>query len=173
MAHKTAIKEDAFIVYAACESYAETARQMRQRHPEECSRIKRQTIESWFHKFMWQERLDSIKAKMQLQNNDKVIGELVNTLNDLKEIRQKLVRDIKADAIEFKSAEGMLNCLIGINKQIMEFSGDGPGGKINIEKMVAIVFNVLNEDPKLSQIVAEKQAVIIDTVRKKLKEVGA
>lgn len=173
MAHSNAIKEDAFVVYAACESYAETARQMRQRWPEDCPRIKRQTIEGWYHKFLWQDRLDTIKRQVSARNNDKVVGELVTTLNDLKEIRRTIIDNLKREAVEFKTAEGMVNCLLGINKQIMELSGDGPNAKINVERMVAIVFNVLQEDPKLSQIVAEKQAVIADTVRKKLKEVGA
>ncbi len=171
MAYSQKTKEAAFKIFAVCESYEETARQMRQRYPADCARMRRQTIKKWYSRLGWRERLEKIKAEIAQATNAEIVSERQKMLGDLRQIYDRLVLELKNDDLQPRSLEGGINSLNTIISKIQELSGTKTTGTVQIEQMITVIFQALSEDEKAAQLLAGRQEILLQHIREKLAQI--
>lgn len=167
MAYPIKLKEKAFEIYTTVTSYEETAAQMRKRFPKECGSIRRQTIEKWALRHLWQERFEKIKHEIALTTDAKIVDDRMRMLGEIKLLRERVFGQIKGKKV--RSFESGVAALATLQKLYHDLSGEGSKMRVNVQRMVMIIFEAFAEDDKLKAILSEKQEYLLKAIEEKLK----
>lgn len=166
MAYPAKMREAAFKIYAALTSYEDTALELRKKFPKQCQRMRRQTIAKWAQWDNWETRLEAIRKDIQKQSDQDVLSDRLQALGELKEIRSKIFKSVRG--MKIRSFEGGVHSYIAADKRIRQLSGEESGSRMNIDKAIVMIFQVLSEDEKLQPLIAERHKLLIDKIQEKL-----
>lgn len=170
MAYPKKIKNRAYLLYSQYLSYENIAFKLKAEFPDDCPKLRRQTVEAWSNRLSWEDRRDAIEQRIARRTDDKIVSRRVELLGSLRDIRERLVNQVIDKNLQAKSLEGAVNSLINLAKMELELSGERQTipNKINIEKMMIVLFDVLSEDPKLGKLLKERQDLLLQAINDKL-----
>jgi len=170
MAYRSHIKEKAFRIYAGTTSYEDTAAQMRKIFPKECGRITKNTIGKWAidPQLNWQGRIKRIKKEIAAATDKDVLDDRLQTLAKLRVVRDDIFHQLKGQ--KMKSLEGGAAALRNVIKSIEEMNGGSSKLRVNIDKILMVIFNVIGQDDKLKSVLAEKQEYLVKRIEEELGE---
>lgn len=172
MAYPKRLREAAFKIYAGGKSYEDTAAIMRKKFNDDCPTIRRQTIEKWANdqNENWHGRLDAIKKEVMAATDQDIISDRLIVLSQARTLRESLFNQLKGKRA--KSLEGGVNSLIGLQKMILELTGEHPKYKrnMNAETIVMMIFQVFSEDPKIAEALKSRQDYLLQQINQRLIE---
>lgn len=172
MAYPKRLREAAFKIYAAGKSYEETAEVMRKKFKEDCPTLRRQTIEKWANDANenWHGRLEEIKKEVQAATDKDIISDRLIVLSQLRTLRESLFNQVRRK--KAKSLEGGVNSLVGVQRMILELTGEHPRYRrnMNIERAIMVIFDTFSEDPKIAEILKNRQDFLMKRINEKLIE---
>jgi len=171
MAYSNTIKEEAFGLYCTEISFDEIANELKQRFPDQCARITRQTIAKWEKKYNWQARRDVILRRTQEKLDAKRISKRAELIAELELLQERILNQTRH--LHAKSLEGAVNSALGLTKLILELRGERGklAGKLDgreLEKVIQIIFDVLAEDPKIGKLLTERQDYILKKIQERI-----
>lgn len=171
MAYPREIKIRAYEMFAMHLGYEDIAQRLRGEFPEICPLMRRQTIAKWSDEQGWPERRDALDRRVAEARDDKLVTTRSEIIQQVSEIRKALLPGLLGRIP--KSLEGGVNAYVNLAKLELELSGEraGKSGKLDIDKAIMIVFNVLIQDPKLGPIMKERQQFIAQEIHSQLEAV--
>lgn len=170
MAYSNYIKEEAFGIFCAKPVHDFVASEMKRRYPDDCAKITRHTIAGWVKKYNWEARMELIVRKTQDKLDAKRISTRAELINDLWELEMELIED--ARNINAKSKEGAINAAIALSNHILELKGEKGTAKSldgnELEKVIAVIFEVLAGDEKVAGYLMQNQDIILEQIQNRL-----
>lgn len=170
MAYSNHIKEEAFGLYCAKPVHDYVASEMKRRYPEDCAKITRHTIAKWIKKYNWEARKDTILRRTRDKLDAKRISTRAELINDMWELELELIED--ARNLLAKSKEGAVNAAIALSNHILELKGEKGSAKAidgnELEKIIAVIFDVLSADEKVANYLMQHQNIILEQIQDKL-----
>ncbi len=166
MAYSNHIKEEAFGLYCTGISFDEMALEMKKRYPEECARINRHTLSGWEKKYNWAPRKESILRRTKEKLDARRISKRAELIAEMDELRERIMQQTLN--LRAKSLEGATNSAIAITRLITDLKGDRSGRGGDVEKTVAMIFEVLAEDEKIGALLQERQDFILRKIEERM-----
>lgn len=169
MAYSNYIKEEAFGIYCTGVSFDEIALEIKKRFPEN-SKINRHTIAGWEKKYNWSPRKESILSRTKEKLDARRVSKRAEVIAELDELRNLIIGQTKV--LRAKSLEGATNSAIAITRLIVDLKGERSGsGKMDgkeLEKIIAMIFEVLSEDEKIGGLLQQRQDFILEKISERL-----
>jgi len=172
MGYSNKIKEEAFGVYCAKPVDDFVAKEMQRRHPDTCAKLSRHTVGGWVKKYNWEARMEVIVRKTQDKLDAKRISTRAELINELWELEKELIQE--ARNVSAKSKEGATNAAIALSNHILELKGEKGAAKgidgNELEKVIAVIFEVLSGDEKVANYLMRNQDIILEQIPQRLDE---
>lgn len=157
------VKEAAFDLYCLNLSPAEIARRI----PEICGdkiHPHLRTIERWAREDNWEARRSEINREPEIPADQHSIRTTAELLADMNGLREKVLDASKS--LEFKSAEGAVRSLATLQRIMdgLTQSDEDTISEKQLEAVVAIIFQVLQQDEVLGPVLTSRQADILERI---------
>lgn len=166
------IRDAGFALYAQDLTFDDIAREMRKKY-KDCKRLRPNSIRRWAEQDGWRQRYDAIRKASNAALDNKLIDDRARVIGQMREMRDRLLHE--ARRMKLKSAESAAWMALAYDKRIDEKTGER--GKFgftgDVQRVVMVIFEVLSQDEKVSEVFQAKEKYFLREIEQKLLQSGA
>lgn len=165
MKYEKKIRDRAYLLFVALRSYQRVTTDLRKEFPDECGKLRRQTVQAWAQREKWRARLRDIDRKTMEVTDQQIVGWRKNWLVDMQAIYDDMVESlINADINWAKSPTSTLAGLTALTKRMDELTGNQEMESRGIKRIALVLINILVQDKELGQKVLRKKDYLIQRI---------
>jgi len=159
------IQDEAFVVWHRLRNDPQTVDELRQKYPEQCATLNKETLRRWRNKYQWAERALAIDNKVREELDKDLVGRRKQWITDLQTYYKQL-DSIRKGTMKPRSFEGALNAQMSIINKLSELTGHKDLMNIKVDNIVLAIFQVLAEDNVLGKQIVQRSDLILERIQK-------
>ena len=159
MAYTQKIIDEAFALYCLGYSFDKIVTEMKKTR-KKSFKLTKKTVMEWAEKYGWKHRREEIQRQAGGKQNETIIETLNDSINRIDATIRLLSVEIPfSKRATISSVAGVMGRLIQLKTKLQGVSG---GSKLSNAQIITTLFNVMEEDEELAELLERKEAWILE-----------